>query len=688
MFEKRYIFERKRIMRENRFIIRYNPENGGVDSIVNAADDAQMNWVHENRTWGTIKDAKVISVTETETGLRAVYETLHLRITVDRALCGDVYRESYTLENKLPADVFMPRAGFGIYTPFYDSNANAKISLRHRCNTHIWCGRDTSYINAVKMGPCDFALGLVVTEGSLDTYSIDRVVKPIPGELGYYGSDDRGYFILHPTPFRLRPNEKKTITWELFWYEDGAFEKALDRYPELIRVSAENYTVFTDEAIEFSVDHPDARVFLEDESLPTVTRNGKTFLSYRPTRTGDHLFTIRVGEKETVARFYVQLPLPELIKRRVEFIMDKQQFEEAGAALDGALLIYDNEEKRQVFDYLYTDHNACRERLVMGLLVVKYLQYVKDERLLEKFMKYYRFVTREFYDEETGEVYNNIGKHSEFKRLYNAPWMSVLVLEMYNLTGEKKYLEQMFKLLSIYYSIGGERFYPNGLSVYETVTALRKEGMTDEANALVEMYRKHAENIIAIGLEYPEHEAKYEQSIVAPAVNILCQLYMLTEDERLKTHAFEHLKVLERFNGFQPTHLLNDQAIRHWDNYWFGKHRSYGDTMPHAASVHTSNAFLHYAAVSGDDTYRKRAYSSARNSLSLFFEDGSASSAYVYPYAVNGVRCECYDAWANEQDGMLYYLIKFYGALTDGKVSPDCLRDFSVTASEKEGDAQ
>lgn len=60
----------------------------------------------------------------------------------------------------------------------------------------------------------------------------------------------------------------------------------------------------------------------------------------------------------------------------------------------------------------------------------------------------------EFYGEETGEVYNNVGKHTEFKRLYNAPWMSVLVLEMYNLTGDKAYLEKMFKLLSVYYSIG------------------------------------------------------------------------------------------------------------------------------------------------------------------------------------------------------------------------------------------
>lgn len=83
-------------------------------------------------------------------------------------------------------------------------------------------------------------------------------------------------------------------------------------------------------------------------------------------------------------------------------------------------------------------------------------------------MKYYRFVAREFFDEETGTVYNAVGKNPTAKRLYNAPWMSIFVMEMYKVTGEEKYLEMMVKLLRVYYSIGGEKFYPNGLSLYET----------------------------------------------------------------------------------------------------------------------------------------------------------------------------------------------------------------------------
>lgn len=64
-----------------------------------------MNWLGVNNTWGTVKNAKVVSVTPTENGINAVYETYYLRITAERALCGDTYRETYTLENRLEGDV-------------------------------------------------------------------------------------------------------------------------------------------------------------------------------------------------------------------------------------------------------------------------------------------------------------------------------------------------------------------------------------------------------------------------------------------------------------------------------------------------------------------------------------------------------------------------------------------------------
>lgn len=641
------------------FDIKFNYVNGGVDFIRNSEDKYQMNWVEGEKTWGIIKDSKTESVTRNEKGLTAVYRTPHLLVTVVRSLENDVYKESYTFESATGRDVFFNRGGVGIYTTFNDSYTAASVCMTERCHAHIWCGGNTSYINAVKMGPFPYGLGLALTKGSLDTYSVERNIDE--------GSNDRGDFILHPSVFRLKPGEKMCIEWEMFWYKDGEFRSALEKYDTAILIDAQNYTVYSDERICFDINRENAEVTLDGEKIVTEQKNGRTYVEYTPVRLGHHEFVIRAGGVQTKAEFFVQIPFCELARKRAEFITQKQQYNCEGSALDGAYLIYDNQDKCLIFDELWSDYNASRERLVMGIFIAKYLQYDPDPKIYESLMKYYKFVTREFYDEETGEVYNDIGKDPTRKRLYNAPWMSVFVMEMYNLTEDTEYLNKMYKLLEVYYSIGGERFYPNGLSLYETVEALRKAGMNDKAEKLTKMYRRHVDNIIKIGYNYPEHEVMYEQTIVTPAVLMLAQMYMIDRDEKLIEECKKHLKILEKFNGAQPSHYLNDLAIRHWDAWWFGKRKMAGDTFPHSASVHTSNGFLHYAMISGDEEYRRRAFCGARNNLSVYEPDGSAHCTRVHPLTVNGRRGEYYDEFANEQDGFLYYMIKFFGALDDSE---------------------
>lgn len=636
------------------FDIQFNETDGTVAALRYPGDPDGMNWVEGTAAFGMVQGAQVVSVEKTAHGVHAVYETPHLRITVDRELRGERYCERYRFEDRLDVDVFFNRGKVGIYTTFNDNYDRAGVCMTQKCHTHIWCGRNSSYIRAVKMGPFPVGLGLVLTEGSLDTYSIANREQT---------SNDRGDFVLHPAVFNLRPGEKMTVAWELFWFEDGHFFDAIEKYDSVLTVDAPQYTVFEGEEIAFSVNRPDVAVKLDGAAVPAETREGRTFVRYAPQRLGDHTFVLQYGDRETIAQFFVQIPFKTLARRRAEFIMNHQQFHRAGDSLDGAYLIYDNEDKCPVYDEIFSDYNACRERIGMGLFMAKYLQYDRDERLYESLMQYYAFVAREFFDEETGAVYNAVGKNSACKRLYNAPWMSVFMLEMYNLTGDTVFLDRMFMLLEIYYSIGGERFYPNGLSMYETVTALQKAGMTEKAERLTAMYRKHVDTIVSIGLQYPEHEVKYEQTIVTPAVTLIAQMYQLTHDPKLLDACREQLMILEKFNGRQPTHLMHDLAIRHWDGYWFGKRMLYGDTFPHSASVHTSNAFLHYALITGDEQWKQRAFCGARNNLSVYRLDGSASCTRLHPLTMNGVRGEYYDEFANEQDGLLYFLIKFYGLM-------------------------
>lgn len=102
--------------------------------------------------------------------------------------------------------------------------------------------------------------------------------------------------------------------------------------------------------------------------------------------------------------------------------------------------------------------------------------------------------------------------------------------------------------------------------------------------------------------------------------------------------AQRQLLVLGAFGGLQPSFHLNDIAIRHWDGYWFGKREMFGDTFPHYWSTLKAVAFYNYALCTGDSVYLIRAENIVRNNLCLFFEDGRASCAYLYPSKINGIK--------------------------------------------------
>ena len=158
-------------------------------------------------------------------------------------------------------------------------------------------------------------------------------------------------------------------------------------------------------------------------------------------------------------------------------------------------------------------------------------------------------------------------------------------------------------------------------------------------------------------LDYPAHEVNYEQSIVAPATNILLQTYIVTNENKYLDAAKIQLDVLELFNGLQPDCHLYETAIRHWDGYWFGKCRLYGDTFPHYWSALTGNAYSDYGDIIGSNEYKKRADYSHRSVLSLLNSDGTATCAYVYPTSINGISANYADPYANDQDWGLYFMM-------------------------------
>lgn len=347
-----------------------------------------------------------------------------------------------------------------------------------------------------------------------------------------------------------------------------------------------------------------------------------------------------------------------MIEERCRFIVEKQQYHKEGSVLDGAYIIYDNEEKKQYYSHL-DDHNGGRERIGMGILISRYLQKNQNEAFLDSLNKYIDYIYRELYDSQTGIVYNDVKRNLEWHRLYNYPWMSVFQLELYHLFKDIKYLKDSFQTMERYYKEGGEKFYGIAIPAVELLNHLKLENMKKEAEVFEKYFTAHALHILGNGLHYPPFEVRYEQSIVAPAVSCLIQAYEITKNERFLEEAEKQMAVLELFNGEQPDYHQYEVAIRHWDGRWFGKYRNYGDTYPHYWSSLTGMDFVQYSNITGNEKYKEKAKASFRGCLNLFGTDGSASCAMVYPEMVNGKKGYYYDPWANDQDWALYFALKY-----------------------------
>ncbi|MGN0149711.1 MAG: six-hairpin glycosidase [Clostridia bacterium] len=601
-------------------------------------DKYNMNWVEGVVEWGSVKLPKGISA------------------EVRSERCGDIITEEYVFTNTSNNDIFTSLTDISIYTPFNDDYKDSQTCMTSRCHTHIWCGDDISYVMALRMNGEAPHLGLVLTEGSIGGYSIERDSDK--------RSNDRGDFILHPSPVSLAPNESFTIKWKLFAHngKDDFYNKLIELCPKYIDVKAENYIVFIKEKIHieiepvFNFNKGDVKITLNNSEVNFNTNGRKITIDHIPDRVGEYSYSINVNGIKTHCNILVQPELDVLAYKRCRFIAEKQQYHNPDSQLDGAYLIYDNEEKHMYY-HSQNDYNGGRERVCMGILLAKYLQKHEDKMLEESLKKYIKYTQRELFDAETGEVFNDYQRNNSYKRLYNYPWISVFNLELYSLYNDEKYLINAYKILRSFYAQGGAHFYAIEIPIERIIKELHS--MPEYKNELMKCFEMHCDFVIKTGTNYPAHEVNYEQSIVAPATNILLQMYKITKEEKYLNCAKKQLDVLELFNGLQPDYHMYEVAIRHWDGYWFGKKRLYGDTYPHYWSALTANAYKDFGEITNNPKYFEKAEASYRGVMSMFNPDGSASCAYVYPVSVNGVKGGYYDAYANDQDWGLYFMMRY-----------------------------
>ncbi|MDO4929656.1 MAG: six-hairpin glycosidase [Bacteroidales bacterium] len=625
-----------------------NPTTGAVGSLriagdANAmdwilkTDSTQYKWVTEKYGWGlgyaTVDGVKKTWEKPTATsgkGTRVTYDLDGVRVEVVRKVTGKDLTERYTFENTSGKAVTL--SDLGIFTPWNDNYPAAATCMTNRCNAHIWTGGSSAYVMAERMDGRGAALGMVTTEGRLTAYDV--------WERGNNrsASNFRGVFALCPPDTVLQAGESFSVSWKVFKYEGRqAFFSAVKRYGGAVAESDRYVLAVGDTA-----------------HITLTTAKGTTRHDVRIDRTGEISIELPYGKGLTTRVDLYGISSEEaLIEKRVNFILDHQQLNDPADPRYGAYMVYDNaqgkiylnDDARQSLD---TDEG--RERVGMGVLLADWYRKHPSDRLLGSLTRYASFVRTLQKPDYT--TFSTPDKKS-YNRGYNYPWVAKFFFKMYGITHNRQYALDGYQTMRAFYRQFHYGFYALHIPVIDGLKALADAGLTAEHDTLLNDFRQAAALYIEKGLNFPAHEVNYEQSIVAPPVQFLCELYDVTREAQYLDGAEAMMAALESFDGQQPSYRLNQIAIRHWDGYWFGRRQTYGDTFPHYWTTLTANVFHLYARLTNQPAYQEKAEQIVRNNLCSFFEDGCATCAFVYPRMVNGEPAHYADVFANDQDWAL-----------------------------------
>lgn len=662
-------------MKNNIFDIQFNPSTGSIACLSLVQDEYKMNFVKEGATFGDVlitfivleewlyenATMPLIKFEETQNCASASYEKNGVTLTTDYRFVGDKLRVFYTLTNKNRYPYYFKSGDVKIKTAFNDCFIGSDVCTKYCCHEHLWAGGESSYIFAERMGVSKDSLGVFFDQGNFTGYT--QNLK----NMAYCNGSYRGELLMNLAPFSLIQDESISFSFTLFDAKDkeDCIEK-LKTFENYLHVHADKgYTYELGQTATLTVtaksEIQTAKCFIGDEEIPFTTDKNVLSVNYTPATFGEKTLRFIINGVETYARVNVILPIEELVKRRIDFIVDKQQCLDKRSPLYGAYLLYDNKEEKQYFNYIFPDHNGCRERFGIPSLIAKWLQTHENEKARKSLELFVEFMFRECVDKDTGMVTDTIFNDPERKRLYNVPWVMNLLDELYKLTNDTFYVDTLIKVMRFYYTDengNGVKFYPDGCMFANSLQTIIDAGKRAEAEDIFERFDAHVKNIIDIGISYPSHEVFYEQAIVAPAVTFILDKYRLCGDEYYLREAEKHLEVLRRFDGFQPDHRLHNIAVRYWDNFWFGKSHFYVDSMPHYWSVYSGIAFAYYGKLAGNQKAIDYGVECARNNLSLFDENGRGYSNFIYPDFINEREGKFYDDFSNDQDLGLYFILQ------------------------------
>ena len=607
-----------------------------------------------------------------------------LTLSVGREF-GQTWRERYTLANT--GDVPIRVDTWAISTPLRD--VYRPDSLTSAVHAHVWTGGSYAYLLGVPMDGGGPVLGLRLTAGQLWSYSIES------REEYRTGSNARGHVLLQVTDagraahclggqprYQLAPGEALTLAWELAWYADvAAFTAA---YPPPVRAEHWSAEVGQELGLELAAGVEPADDQPTDPALPAARlagRSGRALRLVADTPGLRHLDVRTPAGRARVGLLW-RLPRAAAIDARVRFALEHQRPLERFAPRAHAFVPYDTQRQVRIPTGGWYDFSDARERIGTGLLVQ--LAGAGDPHVAAAADGYARYL-RACIVSADGQVKGDSLATELEHRPYNLPWLVLFFLARHRAGAptsadpdggdDPTDLDLALRLNESYYDRGGRDFLAigAGYSALQLADALTQAGRAADAAAVRERLLDHADAITAFGDQLPEHEVVYEQSMVAPLVEILCVAWRSCADAATSEAAAAgrcaelaaaigvRLRWLLAFGGPQPHARLHDIGIRHWDGFWFGREKLWGDVFPHYWSVLTAlvlrllpepvrRAELPDAHERAEDIF-------AAN-LADLAADGSTTCAFVFPSCVSHRVAHAADPLVNDQDwGLVLWVL-------------------------------
>ena len=151
-------------MCENQFLLK-EAQDGTLTFLANNVDPYKMNWIEGEHSGGSVTAPEGIAVQVT----RNITEEGNLR-------------EEYNFTNVSEFPVFFQNTDLGIYATFNDSYEDATTCMKQRCHTHLYCNGEAAYVMALRMGGEAPHLGMMLLEGGLNGYSIQRKEKELTSD--------------------------------------------------------------------------------------------------------------------------------------------------------------------------------------------------------------------------------------------------------------------------------------------------------------------------------------------------------------------------------------------------------------------------------------------------------------------------------------------------------------------------